>query len=93
MHLTNYAVNKRNDGFVANCSSGAEGGSDSGDGANCSSKWYLWQLQQHLEARGVEWAQVSRAQGRAQLGLVPASCSRLIRARGAARRRLQQCRL
>jgi hypothetical protein len=64
MHLTNYAVNKRNDSFVANCGgSGSGEGGDGGDGGggSDSSKWYLWQLQQHLEARGVDWAQVGSA--------------------------------
>jgi hypothetical protein len=57
MHLTNYAVNKTNASFAANTSTGATTGGGSGDGSD-SSKWHLLQLQQHLEARGVDWDKV-----------------------------------
>ena len=63
MHLTNYAINKKNEQFVANtCSGGGGGGegtsSSSDAGGGNSSKWYLSQLQEHLTAQGHCWDKV-----------------------------------
>jgi tubulin polyglutamylase TTLL6/13 len=53
MHLTNYAVNKKNEAFVQAQAAGGGGGGDEGEGdREDASKWTLAQLQAHLTAQG-----------------------------------------
>lgn len=69
MHLTNYAVNRKNASFVANNQQAAPGGLQAAGGSSGaaagaagsdSSKWYLSQLQAYLEQRGHCWDKVGK---------------------------------
>jgi hypothetical protein len=67
MHLTNYAVNRKNASFLANNQQQAPGGLQAAGGSGGaaaggdSSKWYLSQLQAYLEQRGHCWDKVGAA--------------------------------
>ena len=54
MHLTNYAVNKHNENFVANQGAGDE----DEDESEAASKLGLEQLAHHLTGEGYDWPSV-----------------------------------
>lgn len=48
MHLTNYAVNKHNENFIANQNTSEESAED-------ASKWSLQQLAEYINGQGKDW--------------------------------------